>query len=639
MIEEKNAEQKENETSPIWEKMLEMLKKLEPNLKDDESKIFCRYFAEMEKGSTCLELADDELLKISAEKFPNLICLMEETSKDEKLPLIKKPFVIFEKHLFATKYFLAKCGIEERITKILRKRTANNFPVDIEEIADYFKKLTSIILNDEQKEAIQRGLKENLIITGGPGTGKTTVVCYLLWKLLQNTELQNYTLYLAAPSGKAADRLKESISDELSKITKTLSDDEKKIFDRLNYSESYTIHRLLSYNPSKNCFSYNRENQFSSNSIFVIDEASMIDISLFASLLEAIPDDAIVFILGDKDQLPSVDAGMVLGELLDAKKDSKTELKNSVRFKEDSEIGRLKNAVQAGVTPKVNFADCEKWEGEFYIPEKENGCCKEYPVTYLEITGETQKKKSDQIKDLVIKWSEKFYDKLAEEGKCVFSLKEAQKEEKLDLIWKEANSARILCAERRYLRGVEELNKKISSHIIKKNKIEMNGDEFFAGQLLMLTKNQKMFSLYNGDTGIVFEVKEDESAIKYLMVKKAVKQSDSENKDSDSSELTFGSIFQIGSYIFYPLYLLPRDSLEIAYSITIHKAQGSGYEAILIFLPEKTDNQLLNRQILYTALTRTKGSTYLVANEETLKHAIKTKIERTTMIKFSEDEK
>ena len=96
MIEEKNAEQKENETSPIWEKMLEMLKKLEPNLKDDESKIFCRYFAEMEKGSTCLELADDELLKISAEKLPNLIYNIKETSRNEKIPLIKKPFVIFE---------------------------------------------------------------------------------------------------------------------------------------------------------------------------------------------------------------------------------------------------------------------------------------------------------------------------------------------------------------------------------------------------------------------------------------------------------------------------------------------------------------------------------------------------------------
>lgn len=638
MIEEKEAEQKENENSPIWKKMLEMLKRFEPNLKDDESKIFCRYFVEMEKGSICLELAEDELSKISAENLPNLIYNIEETCKNEEFSLINKPFVVFDKHLFAAKYFIAKCGIEDRITKILKKRAKNTFTASEDEIADYFKNLSDITLNEEQQKAIQRGLKENLIITGGPGTGKTTVVCYLLWKLFQNTELQNYSLYLAAPSGKAADRLKESISDELSKCKK-LSNEEQMIFNKLNNSESYTIHRLLSYNPSKNSFSYNREQQFNPESIFVIDEASMIDINLFASLLEAIPDDAVVFILGDKDQLPSVDAGMVLGELLDAKKDSKTELKNSVRFKEDSEIGRLKNAVQAVEIPQVVFTNYEKWKGDFYIPEKENGCYKEYPVTYLEITGETQKKKSDQIKDLVIKWSEKFYDKLAEEGKCVFSLKEALKEEKLDLIWKEANSARILCAERHYLRGVEELNKKISSHIIKKNKIEMNGEEFFAGQLLMLTKNQKMFSLYNGDTGIVFEVKEDENAVKYLMVKKTVKKSNSENMEMDSSELTFGSIFQIGSYIFYPLYLLPRESLEIAYSITIHKAQGSGYDAILIFLPEKTDNQLLNRQILYTALTRTKGSTYLVADQKTLEHAIKTKIERTTMIKFSEDEK
>lgn len=79
---------------------------------------------------------------------------------------------------------------------------------------------------------------------------------------------------------------------------------------------------------------------------------------------------------------------------------------------------------------------------------------------------------------------------------------------------------------------------------------------------------------------------------------------------------------------------MPRDSLELSYAITIHKSQGSGYESILIFLPEKKDNPLLNRQILYTALTRTKGSTYLIADEETLFHAVNKKIERTTMIEF-----
>ena len=195
-----------------------------------------------------------------------------------------------------------------------------------------------------------------------------------------------------------------------------------------------------------------------------------------------------------------------------------------------------------------------------------------------------------------------------------------------------------MCAERQYLRGVEELNKIICSHIIKKNKIEMNGEEFFPGQLLMLTKNQKMFNLYNGDTGIVFESTSDGNVIKYLMVKKTAKQSDFENKEQDYSNQAFGSIFQVGPYIFYPLYLLPRESLEVAYAITIHKAQGSGYEAILIFLPENKDNPLLNKQILYTALTRTKGSTYLLANEETLKKAVERKIVRTTMIKFSDSE-
>ena len=155
---------------------------------------------------------------------------------------------------------------------------------------------------------------------------------------------------------------------------------------------------------------------------------------------------------------------------------------------------------------------------------------------------------------------------------------------------------------------------------------------------VFLTKNQKMFNLYNGDTGIVFESEYDGNVIKYLMVKKTAKKSNSENKEQDSSNQSFGSIFQVGSYIFYPLYLLPRESLEVAYAITIHKAQGSGYEAILIFLPENINNPLLNRQILYTALTRTKGSTYLLANENILKQAVEREIVRTTMIQFNGNE-
>ena len=160
----------------------------------------------------------------------------------------------------------------------------------------------------------------------------------------------------------------------------------------------------------------------------------------------------------------------------------------------------------------------------------------------------------------------------------------------------------------------------------------MGDEEFFAGELLMLTKNLALLDLYNGDSGIVIDMKIDEKKfIKYLMVKKKAKKSDLEN-EKDSSEQ--GGIFRKGDYIFYPINLLPREAIETAYAITIHKSQGSGYKAILVFFPEQIGHPLLNRQIVYTAITRTEGSTYIVATKETIEHAKKTIIERDTMIGF-----
>lgn len=663
--------------SHVWEKVLDVLQNMEAGISDQALAVFSIYFSQLDDGNICIPL-DDKLLTEKWNKKWEGLLLIENLSGEQEEdsaffskiikeglsslnskslpdlisdaavnpentePDYSKPFIIDEGWLFAAKYYKAKLSIEKNIKKILKPDTIKISDSQMSEIREYFKNLTSgdgkktITLKDEQIEAIIRGEKENLIITGGPGTGKTTVVCYLLWKLLLAGDYLDYSLYLAAPSGKAADRMKESISDTLSNLNiSNLPADQqaacKAVFEKLNSANSSTIHRLLSFNPSTNGFRYNAENQFEEKAIFVIDEASMIDITLFSSLLEAIPQGARVFILGDKDQLPSVQAGAVLGELLANKKDSVAALKKSSRFNDNSDVGRLKNAMQLDtVLDKnlANFIDWESWKKQntFTLPE-----AKEFPVTSF-ITGQGQTSKIEELEEITRRWAECFYLELAQLAKAITP---DSAETELDALWKKANTARILSAERQGYKGVEPINNRISSFIQNKD-ISIAGEQYFTGQLLMLTKNQNMFCLYNGDSGIVIEY----NNLKYLMVKKELKtekNQDSRNPaESPANErsLINQGIRQQGSYIFYPLHLLPKESIETAYAITIHKSQGSGYKAILVLLPEQAGHPLLNRQIAYTAITRTEGSTYIVADYATLEAARKTIIQRDTRIEL-----
>ena len=657
-----------NGISPLWGKVLDMLKKLEPTLADRALDVFCIYFSLLDDGNTCIPLDESELLGDWLKKWNGLLLasgMAEKAARDKEYfsdvihqglsqigGLGGLPFKVFEdkknpgkKYLFAQKYFKAKLSIEDRIKKIFTQKKNSKRAAaadECERIKKYFSDATSIELKDAQLQAIVRGQNENLIITGGPGTGKTTVVCYLLWELLKKPECADYSVYLAAPSGKAADRLKESVFNALEKFSESERKKNSAIFEKLNSAQAFTIHRLLSYNPAKNEFSYNAQNQFLENSIFVIDESSMIDITLFASLLEAIPDKARVFILGDKDQLPSVQAGAVLGELLAKKTESVVALVESNRFNDKSMVGALKNALQKDKPLKESlketsfklgdyFCDWKTWKdaNNFYVPSKES---KENPVVIFDdlFYVTSFKEKLDSIQEISAKWSQAFYDDLAAPESFACQIDLSQKEEtlqnSLEELWEKAVRARILCAERDGEKGVDQINENICAHIVEKHKIVAASDEFFAGELLMVSKNQAMFNLYNGDSGIVVTLKSDGGSLKYLMVKKDLKEG-----GADSQGKAAG-IFNAGAFVFYPLYLLPSDSIEIAYAITIHKSQGSGYGAIFVFVPEKDGHPLLNRQILYTAITRTEGSTYIVATESMLECARKNCIERRAMI-------
>ena len=640
--------------TPVWEKVLDVLIELEPKASFEALAVFCIYFSLLDDGNICIPVAQGKLIDKWQKKWEGLLLqegrLAQKAQDDnyfadiinkglpqiapEKLPNLiakdnySKPFVIDAGWLFATKYYRAKINIEERIKQIMKHNTIKPLEEEKESIRGYFKNLTSseghtpMLLKDEQLEALQRGLDENLIITGGPGTGKTTVVCYLLWRLFLTKEVMDYSLYLAAPSGKAADRMKESISETLSRLNLNTipagqeRDKAQAVFEKLNSAQSSTIHRLLSFNPSTNGFRYNAENQFDERSIFVIDEASMIDITLFSSLLEAIPEGARVFILGDKDQLPSVQAGAVLGELLAKKTSSVAELKQSSRFNDNSDVGRLKNAMQENKKLDHTLAfltDWKDWKTSHSFKDLAQG---QFPVTSF-VPEQNYADKTTQLEEIISAWSQAFYEDLVQLAR------DASKDfapSKLDALWQAASKARILCAERKGLQGVETINNQICSNILKKETDAASYD-YFTGQLLMLTKNQSIFCLYNGDSGIVVE----HNNLKYLMVKKEI-------KNTGDTDVAQQGIFQKGSYIFYPLHLLPKESIETAYAITIHKSQGSGYKAILVLLPALIGHPLLNRQIAYTAITRTEGTTYIFADYETLEAARKTVIQRDTQI-------
>lgn len=562
------------------------------------------------------------------------------TSDHQAIKYTTKPFVRVPddiehiQYLYATRYFDAKCIIEKASQNIFREVTT----VTAEErdaYQAYFEPLLIQPKDDTKKfrlvahqlDAIIRGQRENLIITGGPGTGKTTVICFLLWKLLaEHEDMLAWDIKLAAPSGKAADRMRESLLKSLS----FFKDKNNDIYRKLHALESYTIHRLLSYNPQRNIFNYREDNRFPEKTIFILDEASMIDIDLFAKFMQALPQkDYKLYILGDPDQLPSVEAGAVLGEML-ATGHYAVQLVDSKRFDQNSAIGRLSIAIKA--SKDTNTAPENVWknmnEKPVFAPFNKIDFSKidTGSIHYFTLPEDKSLAKN-KLESLIQAWVKAFYIdtnymKLAAEifvstdNTLVDGNGHSVSQDKLKQLWDTTLNARILSAERRGLTGVQTLNELVSQKLSR----QMT-DTFYVGQLLMLTENQSSLKLYNGDCGIVLG--EKDSGRLHLLLKKIKTQSHITETPSDDPV----------DFVTYPLFMLPQNALESAFAITIHKSQGSGYKNILMFLPQMEGHPLLNNQMIYTGVTRTEEiSLTIVTRAEAFMAGCKTQIIRDTGI-------
>ena len=337
----------------------------------------------------------------------------------------------------------------------------------------------------------------------------------------------------------------------------------------------------------------------------------MIDIEMFAALLEAIPEGARLFILGDPFQLPSVDSGAVLGEILKVQsgKDFSVKLNESNRFDDRSNIGKLAAEIKEVAESKDNNK---------FVPHK-----------FVHDFDEIGNARNLRIESFIAEWSRDFakLPELAEQINPQRTGSEADdpnhsETARRNQIWQLSLTKRILCAERRGLRGIENINKKVCSKIKslwrakKKSQgetVQWDDSGYFPGQLLIITRNQEMFKLYNGDTGIVVF----DGNTPCLMLKKAPPQGSERTRDD---------------FVFYPLSVLPEDSITTAFAITIHKSQGSEYKHVTMFLPTKIGHPLLTNQIIYTGITRAKESVTIIASDDTFKAAVTTVSERNTGI-------
>ena len=558
----------------------------------DSSKLEARLLKTLENFDIACEPSYKESLQNAAKKISDGGYEGIVGTSAHEHSFFKKPFTLKDNYLYPTKYFYSKLNVEQKVRELFVAHAPVKGAAEkcIESVASFTKDVNGnpVRLEAEQAEAIVRGVDENLIVTGGPGTGKTTVIFFLLRELYcEHPERLAYPLYLAAPSGKAADRMKESIVNSMNLIGSEEFENHLEIYNKIANAETYTIHRLLGYKPNENKFFHDEQNPFPENAVIVIDETSMVDISLFGAFLKAVPKSVRLFLLGDADQLPPVDAGAVLGDLLGVKTDSTVKLTVSRRFDKNSQIGKLASLENADTL--FGFKDLNSW----------------VLGSTVQMLGLPAENCRGEVENLLTRWFENYLSDFVDAASQINPQKQCSPQdaeyENCQKVWKFCTQSKILSAERQGGIGTDFINQFMEHLILEKCRGKRTC------KMLMLVKNQKTFRLYNGDMCILCY---DKSGEGYLMFKKG------------------------NDFVFYPTYLFPKDVFELAYASTVHKAQGSEYNHVLMFLPTRLGHPLLNRQILYTGITRAKKTVTIVATPETFKAACETVIERDTGIEL-----
>ncbi len=460
-----------------------------------------------------LELEDNADLQVS---LKHALHELHETQKIKLVTYQEQHFITLSQY-----YHLEK-GIAKKINALMAHPSTRSFDLDAIYTSLRFQQPDEIELNEAQQKGVMDCLQAKVsIITGGPGTGKTT----LIKKLLTILDANKVSYKLAAPTGRAAKRIMESTG-----------------------KFAVTIHRLLEFNLQTMGFTHNEQNALKLDYL-IIDEASMIDVFLAHALLKSVPLTAHVVFIGDIDQLPSVGAGNVLQDMIASTKIPVTRLKYIFRQAQNSLIAYNAHQINQGKMP-VSQAECT-FKDYYFIPEEDPN---QIPL---------------HLKKILHGYLPKFGIK--------------------------TDDTIVLSPMNRGIAGTQKLNLDMQQILNPQQTKEVKRlfCTFKLQDPVIQMRNNYDKNVFNGDIGTITVINDEDKNITVTFLEKEV------------------------IYDFVEL-----DELQLAYAISIHKSQGSEFKAVIIplFMQHFT---LLQRNLIYTALTRAKKVCFIIGQYKALAMAIK----------------
>ena len=616
----------------------------------EEAAAYC--FKAIDEGATCLNLNEitwpdsfstknvvEALIKspycnvsknqkTTAEVQQNILPLQLEISSSET------PWLYLNKYWYAEKVIA-----EQIILRQTRNLTGETPSIEMVSNAIQSHDLLKIgekgCLSPMQVRALGAITQKNFIVlTGGPGTGKTTTVARMIEILRQTNPEKRLDIKLAAPTGKAANRLKESIQNEA-------PSSESDFYGKL---EAVTLHKLLGSKPGViENFTYDAKNKLSGD-VFIIDEASMVSLLMFKKFLEAIPQDAKVIVIGDPDQLSSVEVGTVLADIVkgmqnQARRDISIDLSESIKL--DNTLKKL--------WEKVATSAEEEWpndHSETSFIQLHNGLValtqghrnKGGVSTLVKLIKDQDIQKAIELlksdeKDVTLidslnsnsSYKEELIQHYKDLSQKVSELYKQEKDnqispEELDqqyaTLLDEMNNLRLLCAKKRGTKAgansVQEWNALISKEIEKEfgsTKSDIDAYRERIGSVLVVRKNQSTLDIQNGDTGLLVKrvTQEGRSSFKLVLPGK------------ERGTVRYISRPQI-------------EAAELGYAITIHKSQGSEYKHALVMLANEADSPLNLRELIYTGVSRAKQKVTVIGSEEVLEQGLTRQVERASRL-------